>query len=76
MDVVSEGVNLGDQDSSGRGGKGDIQTSLSQPPPAPKWRRIWDEGEQSHYFKDEEEGRVVWDLPKGEEYWEDDGGGT
>jgi len=36
MDNVSEGVNLGDQDTSEGGVKGDIQTSLSQPPPAPK----------------------------------------
>ena len=35
----------------------------SQPPPAAsrqrcKWRRLWDEGEQAHYFENEEEGRT------------------
>ena len=44
-------------------------------PPLPsrqgKWKRVWDKGEQAHYFENEEDGRFEWDLPEGEDFWEE-----
>ena len=37
-----------------------------------KWRRYWDSGSQSYYFENEEEGTTAWDLPEGEEFYEEE----
>jgi len=74
--VNSEGLLTFSKGSQAAGQKSGVLPPSPKPPPAPntkrcKWRRYWDEGAQAHYFENEEEGTTEWDLPAGEDFYEE-----